>query len=153
MLARILKQLIQQQSPIQKNLNDLSDSHIKRGTCPSLNDLLKTLDIVVSCFSTVFIVIDALDECRISDGSRNRFLSEIFGLQARYGISLFATSRLIPEIMVRFEGKTSLEIRANVEDVQRYLRSRLADFPSFVSRNAELQDEIITEITKTVDGM
>ena len=104
-------------------------------------------------YSRVFIVIDALDECRLSDGSRTRLLSELFALQANSGANFFATSRFIPEITEKFEGSPSLEIHAREEDVRRYLGSRISNFPAFVQRNADLQEEIKTKIVKAVDGM
>jgi hypothetical protein len=104
-------------------------------------------------YSRVFIVVDALDECQVSDGCRSRFLSEIFSLQAKCGINIFATSRFIPEITEKFNGSTSLEIRASNEDVRKYLDGHIFRLPGFVVRNPELQDEIKTEIVRLVDGM
>jgi len=104
-------------------------------------------------YSRVFIVIDALDECRLSDGSRARLLSELFTLQANSGANFFATSRFIPEITEKFEGSPPLEIHTREEDVRRYLGSRISNFPAFVQRNADLQEEIKTKIVKAVDGM
>lgn len=79
-------------------------------------------------YSRVFIIIDALDECQASDSSRARFLAEIFNLQARSGVNLFATSRFIPDIVERFKEEESLllEIRASDEDVLKYLDDRIS---------------------------
>jgi hypothetical protein len=46
-----------------------------------------------------------------------------------------------------------LEIRANNEDVQRYLDGHMSRLPSFVSRSSDLKEEIKSEIIKAVDGM
>jgi hypothetical protein len=84
---------------------------------PSLNNMLKILHAVVADYSRAFIVIDALDECQVSDGSRRKLLSEIFSLQSKTGLNVFATSRFIPEIMKGFEDCVSLEIRAGDDNV------------------------------------
>jgi hypothetical protein len=56
--------------------------------------------------------------------------------------------------MKEFDGRsTLLEIRANDEDVQRYLDGHMSRLPSFVLRRHDLQEEIKTEIIKAVDGM
>jgi hypothetical protein len=47
----------------------------------------------------------------------------------------------------------SLEIHASDEDVRRYLDGQMTRLPSFVLRNADLQEEIKTEIVKAVQGM
>lgn len=94
------------------------------------------------------------DECPVSDGSRKTLLSEIFNLQVKTGASIFATSRLIPEIMKDFEGRTtSIEIRASDDDVRRYLDGKMSQLRPFVLRNFALQEEIKTEIIKAIDGM
>jgi hypothetical protein len=152
LLASLLRQLVQEQPSVPESVQRLYDCH-KNKPEPPPDDILKELHAVASHYSKVFIIIDALDECRVSDGGRKRFLSEIFNLQAKTGASLFATSRFIPEIMKEFEGSVSLEIRASNEDVQRYLDGHMPQLPSFVLRSPDLQEQIRAEITKAVDGM
>jgi hypothetical protein len=134
-------------------MKNLYDNHKSKCTRPSFDEISKVLYSIVDNYSRTFIVIDALDESQDSDGCRRKFLSEIFHLQAKTRVNLFATSRFIPEIMGKFEGSVSLEIRARDEDVQRYLDGRMSLLPSFVSHNIDLQEEIKTEIIKAVDGM
>jgi hypothetical protein len=101
----------------------------------------------------VFIVIDALDECKSVDGCRTRFLSDIFSLQVKQGINLFATSRFIPEIAEKFEKSSSIEVRASAEDMQKYLDGQMILLPKFVVNSPPLQEEIKTKIIKAADGM
>jgi hypothetical protein len=122
-------------------------------TRASLNEISTALHSVVTDYSRAFIIIDALDECQVSDGSRREFLSEIFDLQVKTKASLFGTSRFIPEIEKEFTGSLSLEIRASDEDVQRYIDGHISQLPSFVIRSLNLQEEIKTEIIRAVDGM
>lgn len=129
------------------------ERHKSRKSRPSFNEITKKLHSLLSQCSRTFIVVDALDECQVSDGGRRMLLSEIFNLQAKAGANLFATSRFIPEIMKEFEGSTILEIRASEDDLQRYLDGKMSRLRSFVSRNLTLQEEIRTEIIKAVDGM
>jgi hypothetical protein len=104
-------------------------------------------------YSRVFILIDALDECKVSHNCRKTFLSELFSLQAKCGANLFATSRFIPEISENFQASISLEIRASEHDVRRYVDSHMSYLPSFVGRSLDLQEEVKTGIVKAVDGM
>ncbi|KAF7890265.1 hypothetical protein EAF00_008580 [Botryotinia globosa] len=69
------------------------------------------------------------------------------------GGNLFVTSRSIPEIIQKFAGGISLEIYTSNKDVRLYLDNRLSQLPAFVRRDPKLQDDIKTEIVKTVDGM
>ena len=152
LLASLLKQLAQGLSSLPNSVTDLYNGHKIKGTRP-YDEFSGALQSVAAMYSRVFIVVDALDECQISDGCQSRFLSEIFSLQAKCGINVFATSRFIPEITGKFNGSTSLEIRASKEDVRKYLDGQVVRLPGFVRCNQELQDEIMTEIIRLVDGM
>ncbi|KNG84604.1 hypothetical protein ANOM_006429 [Aspergillus nomiae NRRL 13137] len=153
LLSTLLKQLVQRQQSIPNDLKDLYDDHYKHGTRPPPEEISRCLHTIASAYKKLFIVIDALDECQSAIESRDSILPTIFNLQAQSHASLLATSRPIPEVSDRFKGMPTLEIRARSEDVQRYLRDHLGRLPRFVSRDAGLQNEIVTEITEAVDGM
>lgn len=155
LLSSILKQLAQSQSSLPSSIQGMYAKHVEKGTRPSMGEVSETIQLLSqpSNFAKVYIVIDALDECQMHDGSRTRLLDTIFELQDACNINFLATSRFILEITERFKEKPALEIRASTVDVMRYLRGNLAMLPAFVSRNPELQTEISTEITRAVDGM
>lgn len=151
LLASLLKQLSQEQSTLPGGLKRLHDQHKDKRTRPSFDEISKALHDVAAMYLRVFIVVDALDECQVSDGCRMRFLSEIFNFRAKCGANLFATSRFIPEITETFKGTIPLEIRASDEDVQIYLANRISESEFDVLKS--YHDEINTAITKAVDGM
>lgn len=153
LLVNLLKQLIQRRPFVPENVKSLYDYHKHKRTHPSFEEISKVLYSIAAHYSRAFIIIDALDECKASNGSRRKLLSEIFNLQAKTGISLFATSRFIPEIVKEFEGSISLEIRASDEDVRSYLKGHIFRLPLCVTRSHDLQEEIETKVIKTVDGM
>ena len=153
LFASLLKQFVQEQPSILDSVKTLYDRHKDRRTRPSLDEILGILQTVAAASSRVFIVVDALDECQVSNGCRQRFLSGLFNLQAKCGVNLFTTSRLLSSIEKEFEGTSKLEIRASEDDVRRYLDGHLFRLPGFVARSLELQEEIKTDIIKAVDGM
>jgi hypothetical protein len=153
LLASLLKQLAQGRSPLPDSVKSLHDGHRDKRTRPSFDEILGTLQSVATMYSRIFIIVDALDECQASDGCRMRFLLEMFNLQAKCQVSIFATSRFIPEINENFKECMQLEIRASKQDVQRYLDGHISQLPKCVLRSPELQDEIKAEIIKAVDGM
>jgi Cdc6-like AAA superfamily ATPase len=107
LLESLVKQLLQGLSDFPENVKSFHEKHRKNKSRPSLEEISSTLLSITKLYSRVFILIDALDECRTSDGSRTRLLEEVFGLQAQSGINIFATSRLIPNITSRFEDSIS----------------------------------------------
>lgn len=153
LLASLLKQLTQGQSSLPDTIRSLYNSHQDKRTRLSFDEISRALQSVITIYSRVFIVIDTLDECQVSYNCRERFLSELFSLQTKYGATLFATSRFIPEITEKFRGSISLEIQASEHDVRRYIDGYISNLPSFIRRSPEFQEEVKTEIVKAVDGM
>jgi ankyrin repeat protein len=154
LIASLLKQLIQGLPSVPQAIQRLYEHYQHKRTRPSLDEISQALQSVVANYSKTFIVIDALDECQVSDGGRKRFLAELFNLQAKTATNLFVTSRFIPEIEKEFDGKSMpLEIRASDHDLHKYLDGHMLKLPSFVSRSAELQKEAKSAIIEAVDGM
>lgn len=153
LLASVLKQLAQARSSLPQSVRSLYDKYKSMKARPSTDDISTALHSVVAEFSRVFILVDALDECRVNDSCRAKLLSQLSQLQTSCGVNLFATSRFIPDITERFERDTWLEIRASKEDIQRYLEGHIDELPRFVRRDLDLQQEISSEIVKAVDGM
>jgi hypothetical protein len=153
LLANLLKQLAQLQPSLPNSVKDLYNQHQVKKTGPSLEEISRTLQSVVAIYSKVFVIVDALDECQVSDNSRSRLLSELFSLQAKTKANLFATSRPNHYIEREFKGCMSLEIFASDEDVRRYLDGHMSQLPAFVLKRPELQEEIKAKITKAVEGM
>jgi hypothetical protein len=72
-------------------------------------------------------------------------------------LNLFATSRFVSEIISQFEGCISKEIRAQDDDVLRYVNGRIPQLlRSRISKYSEypdLRNTIRSDIVKAVDGM
>lgn len=153
LILSLLRQLAQPAVP--EAVTTLYRYHKDKGTRPSLDEILNILHSVIAGYSRAFIIIDALDECKVSDGVRSKFISALFNLQAKTYVNLFTTSRFIPDIQEEFEriGSVPLEIRASDEDVRRYLDGHTSRLPSFVQECPDLGDEIKTAIIKTAKGM
>jgi Cdc6-like AAA superfamily ATPase len=118
LLVSLLKQLVQERPSVPESVKTLYEHHKDRRTRPSFEEISKVLFSVVADCSRSFIIIDALDECLVSDRSRKKLLSEIFALQSKTRANFFATSRFIPEIEKEFKGSILLKIRASAEDIQ-----------------------------------
>jgi Cdc6-like AAA superfamily ATPase len=152
LLANVLKQLAQGRS-LPRSIKSLYDQYKSKNARPSVNDISKVLQSLAAEYSRVFILIDALDECQVNNSCQANLLSHILELQTKCEANIFATSRFIPDIIDRFKGDLILEIRANEQDVQRYLKEHITELPRFVQRDSVLQQEICSKIVKAVDGM
>ncbi|KAI2725507.1 hypothetical protein CBS147330_8187 [Penicillium roqueforti] len=150
LLSNLLKQLSQQRTPLPDAVKDLYKRCKTTSTHPRFDAISNALHSVVSTYSDVFIVIDALDECEKI--CRTKILDELTKFRAGAGANVFATSRPT-DIDDLFKGGGFLEIRAHEDDVRRYLDGNMFRLPGFVSRNTTLQDEIMTVISGHVQGM
>jgi len=151
LLASLLGQLAQGRSSLPGSVVTLHDEQKDKRTRPLRDKILDALQSVAASYTRVFIIVDALDECQFPD--RKLFLSGIFQLEAKCRANIFATSRFIPEVTEKFNGHTSLEIRASKEDTERYLEGHMEQLLAFDGWSGQLRDEIKAGISDAVDGM
>jgi hypothetical protein len=152
LLAALLKQLVQQQSPMIEPVSALYNLHSRNRTKPSLGDICGTLQSVIKRFSTVYIVADALDECS-TENTRGLLLSKLFNIQKEADIRLLVTSRFIPDIISEFEQSPRLEVRASDKDVRKFVKGQIYNLPMCVQRDKELQTFVEESIAEAVAGM
>ncbi|KAJ5159576.1 uncharacterized protein N7482_006580 [Penicillium canariense] len=152
-LGCLLKQLVHRLPVIPEPLEDLYDDHLETKTRASLGELIELLGVAASRLSKTFIVVDALDECRLSSGTLMTLLDNIFGLQKSHNVGFLATSRDYPDIAVKFHRNPCVKIRADPGDIERFLRGQMNILPNFVQQRVDLQEEIILHISQAVDGM
>ncbi|EUC26785.1 hypothetical protein COCCADRAFT_61188, partial [Bipolaris zeicola 26-R-13] len=153
MLAAIAKQLVQRQPPAAEPVERLHKKHHDLGTKPTIEEIFSALQKVIAKYSTVYLVIDALDECRDIDGTRSQLLTKLRGLQKGQDVRIMATARFIPEIEAEFQAAMKLEIRASDDDVRCYVTSQMHRLPSCIRRKPALQVMVQDELVKAVDGM
>lgn len=153
MLAAILKQLVQGRPSLAEPLKRLYSQHAQKGTRPSIDEIFTTLQSVISSLSTVYIVLDALDECRNDDGTRQQLLARVRDLQSRFDVRLLTTSRFLPDIVDVFKDSVRLEVRANDDDVRRFVAGQIYRLPNCIQCKLELQILVQDKIAESVDGM
>jgi Cdc6-like AAA superfamily ATPase len=153
LLAAILKQLVQAQPTCAESMEHLYNQHVNRGTKPSLEEIYKALQAILSSYSTVYLVVDALDEYINKESTPNYFLTKVRGLRSNTDLRLLVTSRYIPEITSEFQGIPTLEIRANNEDIKWFVEGQIDQLPKCIQRDIELQHLVQDKIVEAVQGM
>jgi hypothetical protein len=128
-LASILKQLAEGRAQLPQSVKALHNQCESKKTRPSIYGIQEALQSVAAAYSQVFVLIDALDECRYS--CREKLVSELSNIQSKCDMSLFVTSRFIPDITEKFEGVPRLEIRATQQDIQRYVKGHIDELPRY----------------------
>ena len=153
LLAVILKQLVRNRPSIADPVTRLYDLHASRNTRPSLDEIFSALQSVLTSYSTVYVIIDALDECPDKDGTRSQLLAKLRDLQRKTDLRLMGTSRVIPDIVREFNGMPTLEIRASDADVQQFVAGQIYRLPKCIQRDSQLQGSVQDKIVEAVDGM
>lgn len=151
MLASLVRQLSESSTPFPNALRKLYDRHKLMKISPSLTAISDVLATLVPAFSRVYILIDALDEGE--DRERMKCLSEVFAVQEKTGLNIFATSRAINNIAAKFEGSISRDISPTRHDIFKFLGAHMSELPSFVQGDIDLQNEIKESIASAIDGM
>ncbi|KAJ6192456.1 ankyrin repeat domain-containing protein [Bipolaris maydis] len=151
LLAAILKQLVQGQLSKADRLEELYLKHADRGTKPSLFEIYDTLRDVIASYQSVYIVVDALDECH--EDTRCQFLAKLRDLQAIHDIRLMVTSRFMPDIKDALSRGPSLEVQASREDVKRFVAGQMHTLSPYIQHDTELQKAVQEKIADAADGI
>ena len=154
LLAALLQQLATGHgNTIPESLQRLYESHSHDRTYPSFQELSNTLETIISNIGSVFVLVDALDECSNENATRDQLLKRLRALQSNYDLRLMATSRFIPEIENEFEHDLKLEIRASEFDIERYVSGQIHRLPRCIQHDHDLQELIQRTISRATDGM
>ena len=153
LFGALLRQLVQGRLNIATPVKHMYQKHTSKNSKPSLDEILETLQSLCSTYTTVFIVVDALDECTVKDGTQSRLIDELCELQMRMDVRLLFTSRDIPQITLKFQSSPTLAIRASAEDVRLFVAGQIPRLPRCIQQDEELKRAIQTKIVNAVDGM
>jgi ATP/maltotriose-dependent transcriptional regulator MalT len=148
LVASLLKQLIQGSHANFDKVHSLYARHRKRNSRPSLEELSRALESEIRTYSKVFVVVDALDECREDDETRAKLQNLLQSLPSN--VNLMVTSRFLPLMAGNVPGAEILLIRATDEDVKTYIESRIALAPRHIKN---LRETIVSKLIENFDGM
>lgn len=146
LIANLLWQLVIQRDMLQRELTDLHREHTRKKTRPSLGEYAKLLRSAADQFSRVFIVINALDECR-TNGVRESLIETIGTLNRA---SVLATSRGI-FIEGALQHATRIDVRARDLDIEGYLEERISKLDR-IKRFAQKDSSLVDSIKKNILG-
>jgi Cdc6-like AAA superfamily ATPase len=155
LLSAILQQLVRGGFPGAVKLMTQLQQRYDRDPETKLtrDEILHTLEAILAELKAVYIVVDALDECSVEDGTRHELLAHLDRLQSGANIRLMVTSRHLPDILERYRTALRIEVRAQNQDVKHFLAGQLHRLPRCMQRDADLQLMIQAKITEAIGGM
>ncbi|KAK8123111.1 hypothetical protein PG984_011781 [Apiospora sp. TS-2023a] len=153
LMLSLLKQLVKCKQSLPKAVEALYNLHTQRDTRPQIKEIMETFCTLASGFSRVFVIIDALDEYNAGHESQKDFVSRLLAMQKETGISLFATSRPVAQVVDGFSGHLCATMDGNEDDISHYLRNNVRKVLSFKAKNDALMDEVAARISQASKGM
>ncbi|KAI0965301.1 Pfs, NACHT and ankyrin domain protein [Xylaria arbuscula] len=150
-IGSIIQQLLRQQNAIPAKVLEKYDLHSHANTRPDLTELSECLDYIISQFSKIYIVVDAIDECDEISKTRTTLLSLLQSLDIR--VQLLFTSRPLVDILpdaVRFE------VTAQKDDIHKYLSAQIeleSNLAELCAKHGSLERDIIDKITAKAGGV
>lgn len=141
LLSSFLKQLVEEQLSVPKDVIGLFKEHFKKITKPSYTKLAKVFHSVASKYSRIFVILDNTDEPEVSVRQRALIYREINYLREEVALNLFTTSTFSPEMIGELKNNLMLEVRAPQEDIERYLDEMIKILPLVVSSNIVLMED------------
>ena len=121
-LASLCMQALDEYVPMPDLLIKLHGSHNAKGTRPTLSDIRNVFFEVSKSVDTLYLVVDALDEC--SEQTRIVVIREL-----KHWLSdckVLVTTRPIEDITQEFATGSLVQINAHDDDLKKYIQSRMA---------------------------
>ena len=164
-----MKQLCRRIKPLPQELQEMYRRHFKNASQPKSEELKSVFRTILLQFNSVFLVLDALDECTLDQREELcRFFSNIIesntsttsGRTSRGIVKLFVTSRKEADIERVFQQNLfpTIEIEAVKVDsdiaiyTKAQIKSRLKD-GRLILRNMALKNKILSTLTTKAGGM
>ena len=152
LLKSILLQLASRKREMIEELTEAYKKHSKEGTALSLPECCHLLHATTSCFSKVYLVIDALDEC--AECTRDTLFAELRKIKPQ--ISVLITSRHTFSDYYDPQSALRLEIEADLVDIRQYLEKRITEstrLQALIKKDRDLCEDIISGIANKAKGM
>ncbi|KAJ5424569.1 hypothetical protein N7445_010542 [Penicillium cf. griseofulvum] len=156
LLSSLLLQVLQfsTSETVPPEVLSLYNSHKKYGTRPTSKELIDLLAKLTSPYETLFVVMDALDECTESEEETLRFLSTLRSVGSN--VKILCSSRFSTTFEAYFASAEKIEIFARDEDIELFLNSEISRHPRLskhVRADPDLRNDIIAFITGECQGM
>ncbi|KAJ7453166.1 hypothetical protein FB451DRAFT_1565719 [Mycena latifolia] len=153
LLAGLWRQLVVGK-PIAPYLSQLYQKHHEQRTRPSIGEVDTLLWSIISEFSKVFIVVDAVDE--YPEQHRHILLRHLSSLTEGSTVKLMLTSRPHLNIKQVIGNLETLEIFATEDDIRRHVDAEIlksSHLSKHIENRPDLREEIHEVIVRRSDGM
>jgi len=149
-VSSLLKRLLCSVSELPRDVESLYDDFVRRAAIPDLSCLSRIFISCSSNFSSVYLILDALDECQSKQlKSIVSLLGQLKAAQVTRHKILCTSRPHLEYLCVTLQPVAILDIEAHTDDVENYITWRLNDEWLFAE---ELKSEVVEAIAGRVEG-
>ncbi|KAJ5947786.1 hypothetical protein N7466_000801 [Penicillium verhagenii] len=133
----------------------LFQTHSSQSTRPQPLEVEAVIKDAIGSYSSVFLVVDALDEYYSADREDSRlFFEALRKIREHTHVKVFVTSRYNEDISSHFVPFVTKEIRAHDDDILKYVKERMPQLRiSKTSQTLEFQEHVQGGVIKAADGV
>ena len=154
-ISSLITQLIAFNIDLPNTLDDLYLRHAERGQQPNIADLLVVLHELVQGFDSIYLILDALDECNAQKDLLDT-LKAIIGWRIDK-THVLVTSRNEPTISKTLDDiathKICIQSHLIEPDIRAHIHERLHNDDRLASWPTHVQEKITTTLVKGSEGM
>jgi hypothetical protein len=154
LISSLVRQLVTARGKLSNQLLSLKRKHEANGSRPTLEEWGDIMRDEVRDLSRVFLVIDALDECTESDGTRSDVMGTVRALKSSAHVLIM--SRLLSMVEAEIGDAILADVQAPKDEVYRYLESRITTerrLLGLLRNDPVLKDMVLRTITENTQGM
>ncbi|KAI9860062.1 MAG: hypothetical protein M1813_006410, partial [Trichoglossum hirsutum] len=164
-VSTFIKQLCWKKEQVPQYLLDFYDAYSRTDRTPPLDKYIDTLLCLAKSYTQIFLVIDALDECKQDEEdqivNREQILGFVFNLADRISCAkVLVTSRIETDIAHAFACRKTpviqIEARNVMEDITTYVNGRVGDLIKIGKlrlRSPSLKQKINETLITRAEGM
>lgn len=146
-VSALLKQWSMLQKEISPSIRAMHHKFRTQETCPEFSELLDCMKYSTS-FSSTFAILDALDECDMTQRSK---LFDVLRHLRSLSVKIFATSRPhLRDVQDFFQDARTIQIKADILDLKNYLTIQVEER---MTHSRRLRGKVVDTLSKSADGM
>jgi hypothetical protein len=152
LLLNLLKQFVIMGKNVPHNVKRLYDLCRTRKAPPAYDEVFQVLCAIAAEYTTVFFIIDGLNESEMGNIDAKMFMESLSSLQTNAGIKVLLTGPFDWNIKLNCKDVLSVDLYCEDDDIEQYFSTYMSSFLQSTSLAVDVQQQIKAAMKEVVDG-